>query len=88
VALTLHQIRLFVALAKRLNMTEISKEMHLTQPAISHQIKNLEREFGKTFFQSQGRGVKLTRDGAKFLRKAESILSSVNEMYRRYGAKR
>ena len=87
-ALTLHQLKLFVALAKRLNMTEISKEMHVSQPAISHQIKKLEREFGKTFIQSQGRGVKLTPDGTSFLRKAETILSDVNEMYRRYGAKR
>ena len=81
-ALTLHQLRLFVALAKRLNMTQISREMHVTQPAISHLIKNLEREFGKTFFQSQGRGVKLTPAGARFLRKAETILSSIDKMYR------
>ena len=46
--ITLHQLKLFVSVAKNLNMTETSREFHVSQSAVSHQIKKLERELGKT----------------------------------------
>jgi DNA-binding transcriptional LysR family regulator len=87
VAVTLHQLELFVALAKCLSMTQLAREMHVSQSAISHQLKRLQRELGKTFFHSQGRGITLTDEGARFRRNAEIVLSGVDKIYRKYGAK-
>ena len=86
-AVTLHQLELFVALAKCLSMTQLARELHVSQSAISHQVKRLQRELGKTFFHSQGRGIKLTDEGAKLRRNAEIVLSGVDKIYRKYGAK-
>ena len=86
-ALTLEQLRCFVAVAQSLSTTTTSRNKYVTQSAISHQIKNLEREFGQTFIKSTGRGIALTEKGAQFWRDAETVLSGVDEMYRKYGGK-
>jgi DNA-binding transcriptional LysR family regulator len=83
-ALTLDQLRRFVAVAESLSVTETSRHMYVTQSAISHQIKNLEREFGQTFIKGNGRGVVLTEKGAEFWRDAERVLSGIDDLYRKY----
>jgi len=86
-ALTLHQLELFVALAKCLSMTRLSKEMHVSQSAISHQIKRLQRDFGRPLIKSRGRGVALTAEGTKFLRHAKAVLSRIDGLYRKPSSK-
>ena len=86
-ALTLHQLELFKAVAKQLNVTRTSREKRVDQSAISHQIKRLEREFGQAFVRSHGRGIALTEKGTGFSQDIEPILSAVADLYRKYGKK-
>lgn len=81
--ITLHQLKLFVSVAKGLSMTQTSREFHVSQSAVSHQIKKLEREFGKTFLQRNRRAMHLTEAGSAFLRDSEAILSRVADLYRK-----
>ena len=80
--ITLHQLKLFVSVAKSLNMTETSREFHVSQSAVSHQIKRLERELGKTLLRRKSRAIELTDAGSVLLLEGEVILSKVNDLFR------
>ena len=53
--------------------------MHLSQPAVSDQVRHLEAELDATLVRSNGRGVDLTSDGRIFLTHAERVLAAVAE---------
>jgi DNA-binding transcriptional LysR family regulator len=80
--ITLHQLKLFVSVAKSLNMTATSHEFHVSQSAVSHQIKKLERELGKTLLRRNNRPVALTAAGLALLRECEFILSKIDDLFR------
>src|SRR5438046_10428701 len=65
--MTLHQLRIFAAVARYRNISKASKELHISQPAISQQLKHLEEECEQRFLHRVGHGVELTRDGRAFL---------------------
>ncbi|SDB05540.1 DNA-binding transcriptional regulator, LysR family [Eubacterium oxidoreducens] len=69
------QLKYFLAVAKYLNFTEAAKEFYITQPAISRQITELEREMGAQLFVRNTRNVYLTKAGELFLEDAKKILS-------------
>lgn len=66
--LPLGNLRAFEAVARCLNFSEAADELHLTQSAISRQIKGLEDELGAVLFQRGTRHVELTADGSTLLR--------------------
>ncbi len=66
--LSLGNLRAFEAVARRLNFSEAADEMHVTQSAVSRQIKTLEDELGATLFQRGTRHVELTAHGSALLR--------------------
>jgi DNA-binding transcriptional LysR family regulator len=66
--LTLRQLRVFAAVARNLSFTRAARELHLTQPAVSQQIKLLEEEVGMPLFEQLGRKVYLAPAGAELLR--------------------
>lgn len=70
----LRHLRYFVALAEKLNFTEAAKQMHVTQPTLSHQIRQLEDELGKTLFERSERKVSITASGELFLPKVQEAL--------------
>jgi DNA-binding transcriptional LysR family regulator len=70
----LFQLRYFVSAAHRLHFTQAAEEMCVSQPSLSQQIANLEREVGAALFLRQGRSVALTDAGRALLRHAERIL--------------
>lgn len=76
----LWQLRTFKTVAETLNFTKASEKLHLTQSAISHQIKALEEEFGVPLFIRAKRGVILTEAGEVALEHAEIILKQTEEM--------
>jgi DNA-binding transcriptional LysR family regulator len=82
IMVTLHQLKLFVSVAKSLNMTATSHEFHVSQSAVSHQIKKLERELGKTLLRRNNRPVALTAAGLALLRECEFILSKIDDLFR------
>jgi len=79
----LWQLRTFREVAETLNFTKASEKLNLTQSAISHQIKALEKEFGVPLFIRAKRGVILTDAGRIALEYAERILEETAEMRER-----
>jgi len=78
--MTLHQLKIFAAVARHLSITKASEELGMSQPAVSHQLKLLEEEFEKSFYFSSNIGVQLTREGQIFLSKTAPILAKVGEV--------
>lgn len=72
--MTLEQLRIFVAVARRLNMTHAAKELCLTQSAVSASIAALESRHGVALFHRIGRGIALTATGIAFLDEAQDVL--------------
>lgn len=72
--MTLHQLRIFSSIAKCLNVTKASAELHISQPSVSQQVKLLQQEYGVTFYKKTPRGIRLTDDGRLFLKEIEPIL--------------
>ena len=77
--LTLRQLNIFQAVARHLSFTRASKELHLTQPAVSMQIKQLEDEVGLPLFEQVGKKVFLTDAGKEMQRYAASIQATLVE---------
>lgn len=73
----LRRLRYFVAVARRRHFTAAAAEVHVAQPALSQQIRLLERELGITLFDRGGRRVRLTAAGEAFLARAERVLAEV-----------
>jgi LysR family hydrogen peroxide-inducible transcriptional activator len=73
----LHQLRYFVAVAETGNFTRASERCHVTQPSLSQQVLNLEREVGHKLFHRLGRRAVLTEAGNTFLERARRILFEV-----------
>jgi DNA-binding transcriptional LysR family regulator len=70
----LFQLRYFVSAARHLHFTRAAEENFVSQPSLSQQIANLERELGTALFIRHGRSVQLTDAGEALLRHAERIL--------------
>ncbi|MEO6873644.1 MAG: LysR family transcriptional regulator [Opitutaceae bacterium] len=73
----LHQLRYVVAVAETGNFTRASERCHITQPSLSQQVLNLEKELGHKLFHRLGRKAVLTEAGTTFLERARRILFEV-----------
>ena len=69
------QLRCFLAVAGSLNFARAAKQMHLSQPAVSHQIKTLEEELNVKLFRRSTRMVELTPEGLAFTEDARNIVT-------------
>jgi DNA-binding transcriptional LysR family regulator len=72
-----NHLKNFLTLAQVGNMTRAASALHVSQPALSGQIKSLERELGATLFHRQGRGLALTEAGTTFRRFAADALAKL-----------
>lgn len=70
----LRHVRYFVAVAESLSFRQASKRLHVSQPSLSVQIKQLEDELGVALFRRSKRRVETTRAGEVFLSSAREIL--------------
>ncbi|PKN41416.1 MAG: LysR family transcriptional regulator [Deltaproteobacteria bacterium HGW-Deltaproteobacteria-18] len=77
-----HQLTAFQAVARTGNLTRASEGLHLSQSALSTQIRNLEEELGVGLFTRQAKGMRLTRAGEALLPHAEEVLDKAREMGR------
>lgn len=75
----LRTLRYFLAVAREENMTEAANVLHVTQPTLSRQIADLERELGVELFERTNRSCVLTGDGMRLRQRAEEILSLVDQ---------
>jgi DNA-binding transcriptional LysR family regulator len=72
--LNLLQLQLFTVAAETENFSEAARRIHLSQPAVSQQIRSLEQYLGVDLFHRPGRGVKLTDAGQILLPMARDLL--------------
>ena len=76
--LSLTNLRAFETVARMLNFGAAAEELHVTQSAVSRQIKGLEDELGAQLFQRGTRHVQITPDGQTLLRTVEPFLAKLD----------
>lgn len=72
--LEIRVLRYFLAVAREGSVTRAARALHLTQPTLSRQIRELEEELGQTLFSRGGRELSLTREGLLLRQRAEEIV--------------
>jgi DNA-binding transcriptional LysR family regulator len=77
--ITFRQLRVFAEVAQQGSMARAAEALHLTPPAISMQIKELEAQVGLPLFDRQGRAVSLSTAGEYFLVHAKRMLAALKE---------
>lgn len=77
-------LRTFIAVNDAGGFTRAAERLHLTQSAVSHQIRRLEEHVGRALLHRTTRRLTLTEDGEDFLRHAEQILQSLDALSRRF----
>ncbi|MGB1239017.1 MAG: LysR family transcriptional regulator [Pseudomonadales bacterium] len=75
----IHSVQSFVCAAKHASFTQAAVELHLTQSAISRQIKELENQLGVALFERVRQRVVLTDSGSRFLEDAQQILHATEQ---------
>ena len=80
--MTLHQLKVWTTIAKRLSITKAAKELRIRQPSVTQQIRLLEKEFGLKLYNVTGRGIEVTQAGRVVLKYAKRILSQVDNLER------
>jgi DNA-binding transcriptional LysR family regulator len=76
---TLQQLRIFAAVARHLSFARAADELHLSPPAVSMQVRELERQVGLPVFDRGGRTVSLTTVGEYVLAHARRMLSVLKD---------
>ncbi|MEO3872077.1 LysR substrate-binding domain-containing protein [Nonomuraea sp. B12E4] len=76
----LRQLEYFVAVAEEAGFTRAAARLHVAQPGVSAQIRQLEREMGEELFDRSGRAVRLTAVGEAVLPYARAALAAVDGM--------
>src|SRR5690606_29773243 len=78
--ITLHQLKIFESVARLLNFTHAAETLHLTQPAVSIQIKRLEEIVELPLFEHVGKRVYLTEAGKELFHYSRAITQQLNDM--------
>ena len=76
---TLRQMKVFAAVARNLSFTRAARELHLTQPAVSQQVKLLEEEVGLPLFEKIAGKIQLAPAGVELLRYASQTIELMRE---------
>ena len=76
--ITLRQLKIFEAVARHLSFSRAAEELHLTQPAVSIQVRQITESIGLPLFEQSGREIRLTAAGQELLRTARELDDSWN----------
>lgn len=76
---TFRQLRVFSEVARLLSFTRTAAELHLSPPAVTMQVKELEANLGLILFERSGRGVALTTAGEYMLVYARKMLATIKD---------
>ena len=74
----LRDLRYFVAVAQHRNFSRAAAQLHVSQPALSEQIRKLEEELGAALFDRSSRGATLTAAGEAFFPQARTVLAQAD----------
>ncbi|MDT0688799.1 LysR family transcriptional regulator [Salegentibacter sp. F188] len=74
---TLHQLKIFLTVSRTLSVTRASKELHMSQPAVSMQLRNFQEQFDIPLTEIIGRKIHITDFGKEIATAAEYILKEV-----------
>ncbi len=77
---SLHQLRVFAAVARLLSYTRAAEELHLTQPAVFTQVKQLEESLGQPLLERLGKQLFLTDAGRETLATAHETLNALERL--------
>jgi DNA-binding transcriptional LysR family regulator len=77
---TLNQLQIFCTVARHLSFSVAAEELFITQPAVSQQVKGLERQLNDKLFERLGHTLFLTEAGEAILASAQAILTARAEM--------
>ncbi|MEP6671110.1 MAG: LysR substrate-binding domain-containing protein [Chthoniobacter sp.] len=75
----LRHLRYFVAVADEENVTRAAAKLHVAQPAVSRQIRDLEEELGLPLLERTAKSVRLTDAGRVFLQEARAVLARADD---------
>ena len=75
----LRVLEYFLAIAREETISKAAEFLHITQPTLSRQMKDLEDELGKSLFIRGNRKITLTKDGMLLRKRAEEIVSLVEK---------
>jgi DNA-binding transcriptional LysR family regulator len=78
----LRQLVYFSAVAEELNFARAAERLHIVQPAVSQQIRRLERDLGVQLFDRTSRRVRLTAAGERLLPEARAVLAAADQTRR------
>ena len=76
----LRTMRYFLAVAREENMTRAAEQLHVTQPALSKQLKALEDELGKKLFTRHSFSIQLTEEGVLLRKRAEDLIKMADKI--------
>lgn len=76
--LNLNQLRVLAVVARHESVTEAAKELHYSQPSVSHHLSRLEAATGTKLVQRAGRGIRLTPEGRLLANRATEIVGRVD----------
>ena len=78
--LTLRQLQVFESAANKLNFSQAAKQLYLSQPAVSMQIKQLEESIGLPLFEQMGKKIFLTEAGRELFQYSRNITQQLADM--------
>ncbi|WP_449536607.1 LysR family transcriptional regulator [Ferdinandcohnia sp. Marseille-Q9671] len=74
------QLRYFIAIAEERNITAAAKRLHMSQPPLSMQLKQLEEDLGVPLIERNGKQLELTDKGSILYKRAIQLVNSVEEI--------
>jgi DNA-binding transcriptional LysR family regulator len=75
----LRHLRYFIAVAEAENVSRAALKLHVSQPGLSRQVRDLEEELGFALFERSAKSVKLTEAGHTFLKEAQAVLARLDQ---------
>ena len=77
---TFHQLKIYLEVIRHQNITKAAEEMYMTQPALSIQLKNFQKQFDIPLIEKVGKKFQLTDFGKSIAQIAKNILSEAEEL--------